>query len=309
MARGCPALILSMILLAAAPAAAQLGYSIRSDGPSPSQDDILYSIDMQTGLATKIGSAVGFEDVEGLTFDPGCTTLYGVDDEADQLVTCDVDAGVCHAVGPLGVDITDTGLAFGADGNLYLSTDAPKRPTNFYKVDIHTGAATRIGDQGQEVTGLAADRSGVYGLGGDGASNLVKIDTATGHATAIGPLRTVVLVDGGLDISVDGTLWGIHDGSVGRVGHAQTFTIDRVTGRATVVADVKDAATGSFLDGLEGLAIAQGICRNILPPPPPPPPPPSQGGSAEVPTLGTWGLAALVLALTACGVLALRRRA
>jgi hypothetical protein len=307
MVRRGAALILSLAFvpgLLAFPALAQTAYSVRSDGPSASQDDILYSIDLQTGKAVKIGSAVGFEDVESFTFDPGCKTLYGVDDEKDVLVTCDVETGTCKEVGPLGVDITDTGLAWGADGNLYMSTDAPKKPTNFYKIDPKTGAATRIGDQGQEVTGLAADRGGVFGLGGDGTSNLVRINTETGKATAIGPLKTVVLVDGGLDIAADGTLWGIHDGSVGRVGHAQTFTVDLKTGAATVVATVKDAVSGAALDGFEGLAIADGVCKNLVDAPPPPP----RQSPTEIPALGSWGFAALALALTALGVLALRRR-
>jgi hypothetical protein len=307
--RGAAHILLLILVLVAglSPAAAQVGYAVRSDGPSPSQDDILYSIDLRTGLATKIGSAVGFEDVESLTFSPGCQTLYGVDDETDQLVTCDTTSGTCTSVGPLGVNITDTGLAFGADGALYMSTDAPKRPWSFFQLDPHTGAATRIGDPGQEVTGLAGNRDGIWGLGGDGASNLVRISTETGHATPVGPLRNVMLVDGGLEFDSAGTLWGIHDGSVGRVGHAQSFTIDLTSGQATVVADVRDASTGAFLDGFEGLAIEQGICRNLLPPPPPPPPP-SSIDPTQIPALGSLGYAALVLALGAAGLLALRRR-
>jgi hypothetical protein len=310
MVRGGAAVILSVSLFLmamvfpAGPAGAQTGYATRAEGSGSSPQDFLYSIDMQTGLATKIGPAGGFMGVESFTFDPGCKTLYGVDDVTDQLVTCDVQSGTCTAVGPLGVDITDTGLAFGADGILYMSTDAPK-PSKIYKLDPKTGAATLLGAQGQEVTGLAADKTGLYGLGGDGRDNLVKIDTATGHATVIGPLKTVVLVDGGIDFDAGGALWGIHPGSVGRVGHSQTLKIDTATGAATIVAQVKDAAGGSYLDGFKGLAIADGVCKNLLPPPPPPPP---NQGPTEIPTLAAWGLAALALVLTACGVLVLRRR-
>jgi len=310
MVRGSAVLILSLALFAgmtpvspASPALAQTAYAVRSDGPSPSQDDILYSIDLPTGKATRIGTAVGFEDVESLTFDPGCHVLYGIDDETDQLVTCDIVEGTCTAVGPLGVDITDTGLAFGPDGILYMSTDAPKKPTNFYRIVPRTGRAILLGDQGQEVTGLAGNRTGVYGLGGDGMSNLVKMNLPLGKAVKIGPLKNVILADGGLDFDAENALWGIHDGSVGRVGYSQTFKLDTSTGTATVVAPVKDAVTGSTLDGFESLAIADGACKNLFPPPPS-----SGGGAQEVPTLGTWGFAALALALTVCGLLALRRR-
>lgn len=304
MVRGGSALILSLALLAAvSPTAAQTGYSTRPEGAGSSPHDVLYAIDLPTGLATKIGPAGGFMGVESFTFDLGCKTLYGVDDVTDQLVACDVQSGTCTAVGPLGVDITDTGLAFGADGILYMSTDAPK-PSKIYKLDPKTGAATLLGAQGQEVTGLAADKTGLYGLGGDGRDNLVKIDTATGKATTIGALKTVVLVDGGIDFDAGGTLWGIHPGSVGRVGHSQTLKIDTATGAATIVAQVKDASSGSFLDGFKGLAIADGVCKSLAPPPPPPPPPPA----TAIPTLEAWGLAALALALTAGGLLRLRHR-
>jgi hypothetical protein len=185
-----------------------------------------------------------------------------------------------------------------------MSTDSPKHPTNLYRVTVKTGRATLIGDQGQEVTGLAGNRFGIYGLGGDGMSNLVKMDLPAGKAIKIGPLKNVTLVDGGLDFDAENALWGIHDGSVGRVGYSQTFKIDTSTGVATVVAPVKDAVTGATLDGFEGLAIADGACKNLFTPPPSS----SGGGAAEIPTLGAWGFAALALALTALGILALRRR-
>jgi len=307
MVRGGAAVILALTLLAmlatVSSVGAQTGYAFRPQPEGSSPEDVLYSIDMQTGQAVKIGPAGGFMGVESFSFDPGCKTLYGVDDVTDQLVTCSTETGTCAAVGALGVDITDTGLAFGADGTLYMSTDAPK-PSMLYKLDPKTGHATLIGKQGQEVTGLAADTTGLYGLGGDGRDNLVKLDTTTGHATQIGALHTVVLVDGGVDFDSHGALWGIHPGSVGRVGHSQTFTIDTATGAATIVAQVKDASSGALLDGFKGLAIADGVCRTLAPPPPPPPPPPAPG----IPTLATWGLAALGLLLTACGIVLLRRQ-
>jgi len=298
--RGSSVLILFLALLApASQAGAQTGYAMRAERSGSSPQDVLYAIDMKSGQAQRIGSAGGFQGLESFTFGDGCKTLYSVDDVTDQLVTCDIQSGACTAVGPLGVDITDTGLAYGADGLLYMSTDAPK-PSKLYKVDAATGKATLIGNQGQEVTGLAADQSGLYGLGGDGRDNLVKLDTATGQATSIGPLKTVVLVDGGIDFDAGGTLWGIHPGSVGRVGHSQTFRIDTATGAATIVAEVRDAGSGSFLDGFKGLAIANGICSQLGPPTPGQDP-------TEVPALDDWGLAALALALIACAVVALRR--
>ena len=69
---------LGVILLAGVlPLAAQTGYSVRSDG-TDSTDDVLFSIDLKTGVAAPVGPT-GFEDVEGLSFDRDCKNLFAVD--------------------------------------------------------------------------------------------------------------------------------------------------------------------------------------------------------------------------------------
>jgi secreted PhoX family phosphatase len=136
-----------------------IAWSVQSDG-----DDQLYSIDLATGAQTPIGPT-GFNDIEGLAFDAN-GTLYGVDDITNELVTCNLTTGACQTVGPLNVSFTDMGLTFDQAGNLWMSTDAPS-PETFYRVDPATGQATAVGPQGQEVTGLAASGSTIYGLGGD----------------------------------------------------------------------------------------------------------------------------------------------
>lgn len=291
--RGMCSRTLGVLLLAGAlPLAAQTGYSVRSDG-NDSQDDVLFSIDMKTGLATPIGPT-GFEDVEGLTFDRACKTLFGVDDVTDRLLSCDIQTGDCQQVGNLGVDITDTGLAFGSDLQLYMSTDAPKNPTLLYRVDMGTGTATPVGDQGQEVTGLAANTTGLYGLGGDGRNNLVRINPVSGETTSIGPLKTVAPRDGGLDFDSSGVLWGIEDG--GLRNPSRIFTVNLETGEATVGATIHNE-NGEDLVGFEGLAIKDGVCSVVV-----------QGGGAEpIPSLGGWGLIALAALVTGTGLVVLRR--
>ena len=291
--RGTCSRILSVILLAGAlPLAAQTGYSVRSDG-NDRQDDFLFAIDLKTGQATPIGPT-GFEDVEGLTFDRACKNLFGVDDVTDRLLTCDITTGACQQVGNLGVDITDTGLAFGSDLQLYMSTDAPKNPTLLYRVSTADGTATPVADQGQEVTGLAANMTGLYGLGGDGRNNLVRINPANGEVTSIGPLKTVEPRDGGLDFDADGVLWGIEDG--GLRNPSRIFTVEPETGAATVVATIH-LEDGTDLVGFEGLAVKDGICSVVV-----------QGGAAEpIPTLGGWGLAALAALVTGTGLFVIRR--
>lgn len=281
----------AVLLAGALPLAAQTGYSVRSDG-NDSTDDVLFSIDMRTGVATPVGPT-GFEDVEGLTFDRNCEHLYAVDDVTDRLLICDTGTGACQQVGNLGVDIIDTGLAFATDYQLYMSTDAPKNPVRLYRVDPATGVATAIGDQGQEVTGLAGSFTGLFGLGGDGRNNLVWVDPLTGAATTIGSLGAVAPRDGGLDFDADGVLWGIED--AGLRDPSRIFTVDTVTGAATVVATVH-LQNGTELGGFEGLAVEEGVCAVVL-----------GGQTAEIPTASEWGLAALASLLSATGLFVLRR--
>lgn len=285
---------LALLLFVSTAAQAGVGYSIRSDG-----DQKLYRIDLKTGVTTPVGSAKssGFEGIEGLAFSPGCQTLYGVDDVKDRLVTCNRTTGACETVGSLGVDVTDTGLAFANDGNLYMSTDAPKDPIRFFRLDPGTGNATWLGDPGVEITGLAANPLAIYGLGGDGKDVLVQADPATGGAVTIGPLETVTLQDGGLDFDRDGTLYGLNDLGPGSGKASQIFRIDLATGKATVVAVTKDPS-GKALSGFEGLAIDQGMCAV-----------PGFGSAVAVdaPALGSLGMAILALGLMAAALFVLRR--
>jgi uncharacterized repeat protein (TIGR01451 family) len=230
--------------------AAPIAYSVRSD-----VNDQLYQIDLATGIATAIGP-VGFTDVEGLSFD--CAgNLFGVDDVTDQLISINPATGAGTAVGLLGIGgvgiENDFGLAFDFAGNARLSTDAP---ANFYSVNPATGAATLVGAQGQAVTGLAINAAGViFGLGGDLTNNLVTINPATGAATVVGPLGGAVslLLDGGLNFDAGGTLWALGDPTPGTGNPGQIFTINIVTGAATLVAT--PTVGGLAAGGFEGLAI------------------------------------------------------
>jgi hypothetical protein len=286
--------LLALALASPSFAAVGTGYSVQSDGSQK-----LYKIDLVTGVATPLG-VTGFEGIEGLAFDPGCKKLYGVDDVKDRLVTCDLETGACTTVGSLGLDITDTGLAFAKDGRLFMSTDAPKNPLRFFALDPETGAATWIGNQGTEVTGLAGNLFALYGLGGDGKDNLVIVDPASGKATPVGPLGTVTLQDGGLDFDRDGTLYGLNDlgpGTNASGKPSQLFKIDTQTGKATVVVTLKDPS-GKPINGFEGLAIEGGICA-------------AQGfGEAvavEAPALDAWGLGLLAVGLATAALFVLRR--
>ena len=288
-------LLVFLALAIAVPSSAVVGtgYSVQSDG-----NQKLYRIDLATGVATPIG-VTGFDGIEGLAFDPGCKKLYGVDDVKDRLVTCDIKTGGCTTVGSLGVDVTDTGLAFTNDGSLFMSTDAPKNPLRFFGLDLKTGAATWIGNQGTEVTGLAGNFFALYGLGGDGKDNLVIVDPATGKATPIGPLGTVTLQDGGLDFDRDGTLYGLNDlgpGSKASGQPSQLFKIDTLTGKATVVLTLKDPS-GKPINAFEGLAIDGGICAATGF---------GQAAVVEAPALDGLGLGLLAVGLATAALFVLR---
>jgi hypothetical protein len=224
-----------------------IAYSIDSDAT-----DKLWSINLGTGVATRIGPT-GFAEIESLSFS-AAGVLYGVDDTTGQLVTCSTESGACSAVGPMGVFFQDSGLSFSDDGRLWMSTDEPIEPYNFYRLNPNTGAATLIGDQGQEVTGLTFRGGVMYGLGGDYKDNLVTVNRGTGLATPVGPLGAVSLMDGGIDFDSAGVLWGITDPSDTQLIPSEIFTINTSTGAATVVATVTNSG-GTPLAGFESLAI------------------------------------------------------
>jgi hypothetical protein len=284
-------LFLLLAVLASVPAVGSMGYSVQSDG-----NQKLYRIDLATGVATPLG-ATGFDGIEGLTFDPGCKTLFGVDDVKDRLVTCDTNTGACKSIGSLGFDVTDTGLTFANNGELYMSTDAPKNPFRFFKLDPKTGMATWIGNQGTEVTGLAANKLAVFGLGGDGKNNLLLVDHTNGNATPIGSLGGITLQDGGLDFDHNGILYGLNDLGPGPGKASQLFKIDQGSGKATVITTLKDPS-GKPLNGFEGLAIDGGICAS---------PDFGEGLLIDAPALDLWGMTALALGLAMAALLVLRR--
>jgi len=209
---------------------AGIGYSVRNH-----VDHNLYSIDLASGVATRIGPT-GYTDIEGLAFDVN-GVLYGYDDTAEELVTLNLATGVATPVGHSGLGVTEVGLAFDDLGALYLSNEVPHV---LYRLNPHTGVAVPVGLQSQSICGLAFRNGVMYGLGGSNTDNLVSVNRTNGAVTAIGPLG-ISLVDGGIDFDTNGVLWGLEEG--GRL-----FTINPASGATTVVAGIGN--------GFEGLAIS-----------------------------------------------------
>ena len=103
-------------------------YTVTADEASTAIPNALYTLDPFTGHATLIGST-GLNDIhEGdLAVDPITGTLYAVTghgsgSNANSLLTIDLQTGVASIVGqiPVGSDSDLSGLAFDAEGNLFV---------------------------------------------------------------------------------------------------------------------------------------------------------------------------------------------
>jgi hypothetical protein len=225
----------------ASPSPRPVGYSVKSDG-----DDVLYRIDLMTGVATPVGTGVGFGDVEGLAFDPLTGSLFGIDgDDARKLITIDMTTGQGTEVGPLGYsEITNPGLAIDAAGNIFTVTTS-YNGAELYSVNRDTGAVTWIGPLDvQHANGLAFIDDILYGVCGS-LDALFTVSTENGRGTIVGFLG-IDLRSQNLGLASDGAkLWAIDD--TGIIVH-----IDPLTGAATQTATT-DA-------GFEGLAIWTNPC-------------------------------------------------
>lgn len=309
-----------MVLLLAAfgAQAVPMGYVINSDSPANTDFDSLYRVDLATGNATLIGP-VGYGDVEGLALSPE-GVLYGADDGTETLITISTQTGQGSPVNNTASNLTqgsaglqlgadyDFGLTFDAQGNLWLSSDItgeiwqldPQTGNVIQRVAKASAPAATTGHDGAKsaanpgaLTGLAACSADVFGVGSQGDETLYD-QAQTGSLTTLGPLgASLVFGDAGLDYDADGTLWGIADRSADLNGNplgepSIIFTLNPATGAATRIS--------TTIVGVESLAIAppSATCQAQTDPP--------------IPATGPGGLAALLLAMAAAGLWALRRR-
>jgi hypothetical protein len=186
-----------------------------------------------------------------------CGPLFG----AQQLATIDQGTGRAHLFGVRVRGLAVMALAFGRTGTLYAVGDCNPAPKTFectpgpaaynslYKVDVLTGAFTRIGPTGaaQFFMDLTVDRHGTM-LGVTTTLNpslvpaiLYRIDPATGTATKL------------VNLVGSNTVMGLASGRDGNL-YATDFTqnpglyrIDPATGFQTAIA----ALPFGFSSGLE----------------------------------------------------------
>jgi uncharacterized protein YjiK len=191
-------------------------------GKNPSSQEILLGIDVDQGAMSPIGFP-GIE-VTGLAFYTGAASLFATSSESDSLYLVNTQTGQLTIVGPLGVDIGQSGLTYEAktDG-LYLSDAASGL---LYAVDRSGGTASALGPTGySNVTALAANNSisdqPLYSTTtNDRLGKLFPILT-TGEL--IGPLSLSSLNGLALDANT-GTLYGID------IATDTLVRIDRETG-------------------------------------------------------------------------------
>jgi hypothetical protein len=236
----------------------------------------LYRIDFATGQATLVGP-IGYNDVEGLAFAPN-GLLYAVADASagsgsgvtDFLIRIDPATGAGVLIAPLaglagqGVPGAgnsfelDYGLAFTADGRLWLSSDTTSL---LWEVTPGTGATRLVGSTGARITGLAARGNDLYGVSAAGSESLYRINTGTGAATLVGSLGlSDRMYDAGLDFDANGRLWITIDYFSPPSGipplRNDLAEIDLGTGALRNQRQVAGAGSGFDTVQMEGLAIA-----------------------------------------------------
>jgi hypothetical protein len=178
---------------------------------------------------------------------PVFTTLYAIAEDPNELNTLATATAVPALVGNLGVDASNSDLAFDTSTNtLYMSDAAIGNfaQVGLAKIDLDTGLATFIGDHGTSINiaGLAYVKVNDTLYGSDMDTNqLVVVDRATGATTAVGPFGIVGMRDLAYNPSTD-TLYGIDGFSL--------FTIDRHIGTARFIGRLGSFTFSNLMDSL-----------------------------------------------------------
>lgn len=149
----------------------------------------LYTIDMTDGSRELI-STQGSHLVE-MTYDYSTSTMYGIKNGAEYLMTLDIHTGATTEVGAFannGESVYMLALACHVDGTMYgISTD-----DNLYRIDKATAACTLVGSTGVNAAytqSMDFDRNtGVLYWANVGDYKLYTVDITTGAATLIGSI-------------------------------------------------------------------------------------------------------------------------
>ncbi len=287
------------LAIVVAPAGAQtLGFTII--------DGALNTVDLETAELELIGDS-GFTAIARLAFGPE-GTLYAISSRQVEgmtdfeLVVLDPATGAGTLVGSLGIGDTDDlatiGLAVDAAGLIWLVLQEfveMDHRARLYRVDPGTAAATLVGESEGIFFGLAERDGTLYSLRSEvvgGAKTLVTIDSATGD---LGPGLVQVgglIFDPYLSFDSDGGLWIMGFANPPITPPQPFLSITQLVGLPDDSQfGVQTTSENPELFDVLGLAI-----------------PPAEGSIVTVPTLSTFGLAALVLLIFSAAVLTFRRQ-
>jgi len=162
----------------------------------------------------------------------GAGTMYATNDSNDSFYRLDLTTGTGILIGPSGVVLSFTGLAFDTStGTMYVS-DAYDHPINGLGiVDLSTGVVNMVGSHvnSNNIHGLAYDSVNdvLYGSDTMPCGGLAVVDRSTGESACIGPYVVTTGISGlAFDPATD-TLYGIDEDSL--------YVIDRASGAATLI--------------------------------------------------------------------------
>lgn len=216
--------------------------------------DSLFTIDLSTGAATAIGA---FADpaiaMHGIELDTSTGTLYGASSHNAGIYTLDRTTGAATLLGLTGL-VGTINLVYDSRADRLLATSTGG--DSLYEVNRATGAATLLGNlqNSGNPQGLAFEASlGTVYLIDNVSDLLYAIDTATGHAHAIGSMGAGNLL--GLACIPGGT------GSVQRLAHHCGSPTIVAAGRARIGSGVS-----VWLDGISGVPfVGFGVQPTALP--------------------------------------------
>ncbi|HTF88094.1 MAG TPA: DUF4394 domain-containing protein [Planctomycetota bacterium] len=178
--------------------------------------------------------------------------FYTIDENADTLCTIDTNTLVITPIGPLGVTTNFGDLAYDTStGTMYLSNGWGTNPSELYKINLTTGAATFVGSMGiNDVFGLAYDpvTNKLYGSRSTSAFGFIEVNRSTGAATPIG--NPGVGLDGMTFVGSTGDVVGLY------AGPGSLHRLNPANGSSTLL-----TSGGGFVDNC---GIAWGAASNKI---------------------------------------------
>jgi len=149
-------------------------------------NDSLYRLNIDTGVATLVGS-FGFDSVmHGLEYDNSTGILYGMHTQTGTLYTINKTTGAATAVGSHGI-VSNTNLGYNLNNGVMYATNSST--DSLYSVNLGTGSMTLIGALGGPTLPNALafnhDNNTMY-LTDTQLDTLLTINLSTGATTTVG---------------------------------------------------------------------------------------------------------------------------